>query len=317
MTDHIIQDIALFVKTLCEFWFEQLYPLGSRRVFSTQYSRFVLKNLGAVALLGRVHQACTLHLGSRLVKIEEVGRSRSEHAISIVLESVAMLDHLQPQQLLADCRKVQIDRSHEKFCLELFRRAIIGKSQECWAALYEQYGKLVYSWTVEYAKTNAQVGGYPIDDLVQDAFAAFWRSFTPAHFARAAALGSVLKYLKSCAWSSVQHAVRKIDSSRDAWDLNPADVVVSSADSLSPEQVVLSKLQAEQLWRAVESCCFEPRDQRIARMRFVEGLKPKEIVARYPDLVQSENEVHKLLRNIKDRLHRSPYVQELQKDGSV
>lgn len=232
---------------------------------------------------------------------------------------MAIFEHLQPQQLLAGCRNVKVDKSHEAFCLELFRRAVVGKSQECWAALYEQYVKLVYFWTIEYAKRKTAVGSSSIEDLVQETFTTFWRAYSPSHFAKAAALGSVLKFLKSCAWSSVQHAVRKVKAQQeDDRDISNDEVaIVPVAQPMFTEQQILTNVAVEELWQAVEACCNNESEKKIARLRFVEGLKPKEIMVRHPDLVQTENEVYKLLRNIKDRMDRNLYIQELRKDWAV
>ncbi|MEZ4734717.1 MAG: sigma-70 family RNA polymerase sigma factor [Caldilineaceae bacterium] len=227
---------------------------------------------------------------------------------------MASLDHLQSQQLLAGCRNVQANRSHEKFCFELFRRAIVEQSQGCWAALYEQYVKLVYSWTIAYAKSQATIGSSTLEDLVQDTFTAFWQSYSPTHLAKATSLGSVLSYLNSCAWSSVQHAVRRVQAPQDEQDLETAEVALSATVTTSPEQIVLTTMVAEQLWQAIEASCKGASEKRIARLRFVEGMKPKEILARCPDLAPNEYEISKILRNIKDRLNRNLYLQEVQKD---
>lgn len=221
---------------------------------------------------------------------------------------MAILEQIPPQQLLTSCRDIRKDRTHERFCLELFRRAIVSKSQECWSLIYEQYVRLVFAWTLRFVKTNEQIGVAQVDDLVQDAFASFWRSYTPDHFKRATSIGSVLNYLQSCAWSSVQHARRKVRLQQVEWDVNPGQ---NLSTSHLPEQEILTKVNAEKLWQVVESSCSNKREEQIARLRFVDGLKPKEIIARFPEIAQTEQELYKVIRNIKDRIKRHPYMQEL------
>src|SRR4051794_33133744 len=101
-------------------------------------------------------------------------------------------------RLLEGCQQRQPDNSHEAFCFELFRPAIVEKSEPCWFALYQQYKKLLYSWTLQFAKTPTRIGAVTIEEMVADAFTAFWRAFTPAKLNKAGRLASILAYLKAC-----------------------------------------------------------------------------------------------------------------------
>lgn len=221
------------------------------------------------------------------------------------------LEQLQPLQLLDLCRRATPDKANERYCLELFRRAIVEKSQACWSALYSQYLKLVYRWTIEFAKTNTEIGEVTIEEMAQDAFTQFWRSYRSEHLAKAEGMGSILRYLKSCVWTSVQQVLRKQKESllslEEALDVN-------LAEQTQTERQILSTLATERFWQVLDGCCSSDRERAIARLRFVDAWKPGEIVKRRPDLATDEKELFKLLRNLKDRLERNEYMRELQRD---
>lgn len=244
------------------------------------------------------------------------------------------LDEFEPNDLLDQCRAVKADKSNERFCLELFRRAIIDKSQACWAALYQQYLKLIYRWTIEFAKNNDGIGDVSIEEMAQDAFTQFWRSYSSDHLAKAEGMGSILRYLKSCVWTSVQQVLRKQKQVLISLEEEVSEgAVTQSQDSLSAsdspnsysphnyspknsesERSVIDTMMATRFWQVVDACCSSDRERIIARLRFVDAWKPSEIVKKRPDLATDEKELFKLLRNLKDRLERNELMREFHRD---
>lgn len=225
------------------------------------------------------------------------------------------LEQLEPAQLLEGCRNTKIDNSHEQFCFELFRRAIVEESQACWSALYEQYRRLVYRWTIEYARTNSAIGDISIEEMVQDAFTAFWRAYTSAKLVKANGLASILQYLKTCAWSAVQHALRK--PKEPVMPLETWAEESLARSTTTPESALLHEISVVQFWSLVDGCCNSEQERLIARLRFVDGWKPRDIVQQRPDLATDEKEIFKLLRNLKDRIERSGSAHMLQKEVVV
>lgn len=233
------------------------------------------------------------------------------------MNDLGNLATVSPRVLLEGCRTTKTDNSHEKFCFELFKRAVVDRSDACWSAIYEQYTRLVGQWVFEYAHTNTGIGGTSIDELVQDAFTGFWRSYKADHLQNAGGLGSVLRYLKSCAWSSVQHAFRRSETDQ-AYHITTLDEHTQATQTgLRPETAVLRQMTAEQFWHVVDTCCNSEEERLIMRLRFVNELKPGEILLERPDLASNEKELFKILRNIKDRLERSMQMQQLFKEMAV
>lgn len=229
------------------------------------------------------------------------------------------LTQMTPGQLADGCRQVKQNNAHEVYCFELFRRAIQEKSESCWAALYTQYSKLVAYWIGQFCKSSAPLLETPAEDLVTDAFTAFWRAFTADKLSNATQLAPVLSYLKSCAATAVLQAkrreerkVKQTEWKQEVLDSNPSTQQVSHR----PEQMLLAAMWQDQLWQIVNACCHDERERLLARLSFVSDLKPSEILERHPDLFTDVAEVYTMRRNLKNRLWRDKALQTLWGDSS-
>jgi len=217
-----------------------------------------------------------------------------------------------PPQLAARCQNTRPDASHEPFCFELFRRAIVAGCSLCWHYLHNQYYSLVRYWVCQRAPPDPDT----IDDLTQETFTTFWRFYTPDKLARAGGLGNVLSYLKSCAASAVAQVHRKANRTvlEAEWDEQAVDAHVSTH---SAEASALQQVTAKQLWAAVKACCNDERDHLVARLILQTGLKPRHVAEQHPDLFPDVSEVYRVKRNLLSRLRRDPVLQECAKTGEL
>ena len=124
-------------------------------------------------------------------------------------DSKATHSKLTSAELLAGCQRRCADGAHETFCFELFRRALVEDDEACWSAIYAQYQNLLYDWILKASGGRYAVGIFTVEDIAQDAFRAFKRSYTVEKLAAAAGVGSILRYLKSTAISATQAAKLK------------------------------------------------------------------------------------------------------------
>lgn len=214
--------------------------------------------------------------------------------------------------LLRLCRDRQDDASHERFCLELFRRAVSGEDETCWEILYENYKGLLCHWILKFARSV----GYEVEDLdtlVVDTLAAFWSAFTVGKLAESRGLGSVLTYLKACAVTAVQQEMRiqaRLDrQNEDRLALEEVEMAVP--DERLPDSLVGQQMDAQRLWQIVRQACNDEDELLLAELNFSMGLKPAEIVARYPDDFPSVDDVYSLLRNLRNRLRRNNELRQL------
>jgi DNA-directed RNA polymerase specialized sigma24 family protein len=143
-----------------------------------------------------------------------------------------------------------------------------------------------------------------VDDLVQDAFTAFWRFYTPEKLARANGLGDILAYLKSCVTSAAAQAGRRAQRTprQVEWDDQTVD---GHAHDYSAEASALGRMGAQQLWSVVEACCNDEQDYVVARLVLLAGLKPHQVAERRPDLFPDVSDVYRVKRNLFDRLRRA------------
>lgn len=214
-----------------------------------------------------------------------------------------------PTELAARCQNAQPDASHESFCFELFRRAIVQECTLCWHYLRNHYYRLVRYWICQLASLDADT----VDDLVQDALAAFWRFYIPDKLGRAKGLADILAYLKSCAASAVAQKHRQ--ASRAPQEVEWNEQILDDHLSSPPAEASVSQwLEAQDLWTAVDSHCNDERDHLVAQLIFLADLKPRHIARQYPDLFPDVSDVYRVKRNLMDRLRRSPTLRSIREN---
>lgn len=195
--------------------------------------------------------------------------------------------------------------SDERFCRELLRRALCDRDQAAWAAVFAQYRNLVVSWLRRHP-AHPYVG--EDDDFwLNRTFERFWVAVSPDRFAAFPTLGALLGYLQRCADSVLEDAARRLRHRPQP--ATGADTTSHlSATGAGPE-AVMDDVHAEALWAAI---CAETQDQAeatIARLSFLQDLKPREIYAWHPELFASVAEVYRIKRNLVERLRRNPAIQ--------
>ena len=176
----------------------------------------------------------------------------------------------------------------------MFRRAIEEKDQTAWLYVHEQYFRLVYYWISQLSVPETFV----IEDLVQDAFLAFWQAYSPEKLEQAQGLSSILSYLKNCAVSTViqaQRIARKQCKEEESW----------KQWWMQAEEIRLS-LDGKQLWQRIVERCQDERELMVAQLTFLSSLKPRQIIAQYPDHFSDVQEVYRIQRNLVERLRRDP-----------
>ncbi|MBV7338918.1 hypothetical protein KFU94_64005 [Chloroflexi bacterium TSY] len=218
-----------------------------------------------------------------------------------------VLQNFSPQQLLERCRQRKEDNSHESYCFELFRRAIVEKNEQCWSAIYQQYHQLIYRWIKNYINNQPAYQHISIDEEVQNVFMNFWRAYSAEKLDKAKGLASVLQYLKACAGTTILQEIRKLKKRKN----QPALVVASDdseaalvASDDSPDQALFQQLEAAQVWEIVDGICHDEKDRIVARLSLVSNLKPRFILDKYPDLFTDIKELYTRRQNLKERLAR-------------
>src|SRR5215213_4764190 len=95
---------------------------------------------------------------------------------------------------------------------ELFRRAIVERDADAWAAIAAHYRQLLISWVARCP--GAEHLGERYEDLADEAFERAWRALSPEHFEAFPNLAALLAYLHRCVATTVIDAIRAHTANR-------------------------------------------------------------------------------------------------------
>jgi hypothetical protein len=198
--------------------------------------------------------------------------------------------------------------SNDRYCQELFRRAIIKRDDDAWTCIYQQYAPLVLTWVTQHQSATALLGQDGSGPLVNAAFAKFSQALTPAKIGNFDSLAAILKYLKMCVHSVVADEVRSRQARQYEETLDAIEHEPAGAD---PADDVISTMSAQHLWKII----FEElngEDERILLyLAYVQGMKPSEISYQQQRFFPTVDDVYRIKRNVLERLRRNRRLQLL------
>jgi len=189
----------------------------------------------------------------------------------------------------------------DAYCFEIFKRAVVSRDEEAWAAIVGQYRGIVLAYVGQH--TVAAMLHESDDYWINRAFQRFWSAVGPERFAGFPDLPALLKYLKLCVHSVLMDEIR----ARRA-ETSLSDVPEMTPASANAERNVIGSLSAQQLWATVMRELHDEAEQKVAYLSFARDLKPAEIAARHSSLFASVADVYRIKRNIIERLRRSPEI---------
>ena len=195
-----------------------------------------------------------------------------------------------------------------RYCFELFRRAIVGRNQQAWESIYNQYLRLAAGWAQRHPLLATS--GEDAEFFVNSAFEKMWAALTPEKFEHFRDLKSVLRYLQMCVHSAIVDYVRQADYTTEEL---PAEV--SSLRETDPEAgtetQVLRQVNNEEIWRLVSERLNDDKERRVVYGCFVLDLKPKELYAQSRNTFVDVNEVYRVKQNVVARLRRDAGLRKL------
>jgi hypothetical protein len=211
------------------------------------------------------------------------------------------------RQVAAESERFYRGQAHDtSFAYELFRRALVERSEAAWALLYQQYCGLVEGW-VRRCGAFAQ-SGESGEYFVGGAFSKFWHAVTPERFERFPSLASLLNYLRLCTTSVVIDSVRA-----QSWaEMLPEEALdPARAPQSAPDEEALARVQREEFWRLVDAQLHDESERVVVYGSFVLGLTPRALAARHTGLFAGVGEVYNIKRNVLSRLGRNRQIQQL------
>lgn len=201
------------------------------------------------------------------------------------------------------------------YCFELFRRAVVTGDQRAWDLIYQQYHAQVTRWVNRHPAFAAcrEEAQY----FVNRVFERLWRSLTPEKFGNFADLKRVLAYLQMCVHSLIlDECVR----ARETPDSNEQELEESLErllyrDGQTPEAEALIRHRRQRLWQWLEGRLKDEQERAVVEGLFVFGLKPRQMLAAYPALFVSTQDVYRLKQNVLERLRRDPNLRNVLDDA--
>lgn len=217
------------------------------------------------------------------------------------------LDELRLEAQAQELGFTRGEASDDAAGLELFRRAISDGDEGAWQAIIEIYRGLLVGQA-----GRRVVRGLVVEDdgfCVDRAFQRFWRASRGGRVHHQFGdLPSILKYLKLCLGSVLLDEAR---ARRRRACLSIDDVPPEACISGDPAAQVIGRLARRELWDVINATLVDANERLVARLSFVGGLSPREILARHPAKFRDVLEVYRTKRNMIERLRRNTTLQQL------
>jgi DNA-directed RNA polymerase specialized sigma24 family protein len=198
-------------------------------------------------------------------------------------------------------------RYDPRYCFELFRRAIMERSQRAWELVYAQYRPLVTGWVERHSAfpTSGEEAQY----FVNRAFEKMWAALSPGKLSHFSDLKSLLRYLQMCVHSVVLDQVRVAEQSIVG---SQSEMLSAASKAQGPtvEDQALAQVHQEKFWEEIGTRLHSEKERRVVYGSFVLALKPREIYARYRETFRDVNEVYRVKENVLARLGRDPALKE-------
>jgi hypothetical protein len=198
--------------------------------------------------------------------------------------------------------------SNDRYCLEMFRRAIVERDDDAWSCIYQQYAPLVLTWVTQHQGAAPLLGQDGSAPLVNAAFAKFSQALTPAKMGNFDSLAAILKYLKMCVHSVVADEVRARQARQYEETLELIEHEPASDD---PADDVVANISAQGLWQVIQEELNGDDERILIYLAYVHGMKPSEISSQHRQLFPTVDDVYRIKRNVLERLRRNRRLQAL------
>jgi len=250
------------------------------------------------------------------LSMESLNRSQStepEHGLKRLGNSVPQPEQLSITELARCCSEettkfLKQNVSNDRYCLELFRRAITKRDDDAWICIYQQYSPLVLTWVNQHQSATPLLGQDGSAPLVNAAFAKFSQALTPAKMDNFDSLAAVLKYLKMCVHSVVADEVR----ARQARQFEEAlELMEHEPATDDPADSVISNLSAQGLWQVIQEELNGEDERVLIYLAYIHGMKPSEISSQNRRLFPTVDDVYRIKRNVLERLRRNRRLQTM------
>jgi hypothetical protein len=192
---------------------------------------------------------------------------------------------------------------------ELFRRAVVERDGEAWAAIHAHFRPLLIGWARQAGARAPSDGHY--EDIADRALERAWLALSADQFAQFPSLAALLAYLRTCVGAAT------IDDARAEATRERVYQRLEAPSVATPEELVLGALSRAELWRLVDGVVSGEHERIILIESFVLGLPPRAILERHQDRFADVPEIYGIKRNLLNRLERSRDLRQMYQDLSA
>jgi hypothetical protein len=179
-----------------------------------------------------------------------------------------------------------------QYCFELLRRALAEGSSEAFTRVYQVYERQVLNWV--YSHSRFVQTGESADFFAGAALRTFYFALRGPKFDKFPSLPQVLAYLKLCVHTAIAQYIR---------DQQPAPTAaLDEIGEIAHTPDLSLRTDAAELWDHICTLLPDERDRLLARLVFIQDLKPRQIVAAHPGQWRDERDVSVALYRLRRTL---------------
>ncbi len=187
-------------------------------------------------------------------------------------------------------------RSYQLFC-----EAISYKKNNAWVEIQTKYHFMIRHWI---SQSVSGLCEHDMDDLIQSTYTRFWYSLTKNQISleeKFLNLGCILQYLKKCAVSTSIDFLRKKQKLEALEENLTAEFLLNGCGHYK-EQEPSELVYRIQEW--VKNDVQDPQERLLIKLIFEYNLKPKQVVAEYPDHFSTTKDVNRIRERLLKRARR-------------
>jgi hypothetical protein len=188
------------------------------------------------------------------------------------------------------------EASSDQYCLEIFRRAMLEYNGEAWDLLVGRFQEFLLAAFRRHPRCEAASRLDSPENYVAKAFERFWVAAVHNQQVEFTSLGAALRFLRLCLNSAILDTLRAHARRNEVPLPDPG---------FAEEPAVEDQDDGSELWKIIRDMLPNERERRLAFLLFYCNLRPRAIVRLRPQEFPDVNEVHRMKRNIVDRLARN------------
>lgn len=188
---------------------------------------------------------------------------------------------------------------NDQYCLEIFYRAMVQHNHDAWELLQERFSPTVRAWLRNHPQRDFACRLQPEEDYVAETFVRVWQA-SMRNTLEFDTMAAALRYLKLSLQASVIDTLRAYSKPKEVPLPDPG-----SDTHYMEEPAIEDNYETDDLWTIIKGLLPNEREQQLAYLLYVIGLKAREIVRYRPEEFNDINEIYRLTRNIIERLKRN------------